>query len=149
MNNLKARAWDTINKKMFTPQFLMLDEHTNCLEIADLDYEKGREYSPNGYMDGGLYTDNNDHWILMLHIGLKDIKRTKDLPEGQEIYEGDIVKVLATDQQWPNKLQTFIYGVIVFKKGLFLIEQDQETYWQITDTVEVIGNIYQNPEILV
>jgi len=31
--------------------------------------------------------------VPLLYIGLKDKKRTKEYPEGQEIYEGDIVEV--------------------------------------------------------
>lgn len=60
----------------------------------------------------------------------------------QEIFEGDIIQ---NDHG--------AYGVVVFKDGCFMIKLStpQELYYSIADTVEdieVIGNIYENPEIV-
>ncbi|MCD6434532.1 MAG: hypothetical protein J7L14_02890 [Candidatus Diapherotrites archaeon] len=79
--------------------------------------------------------------ILMGYIGLKDKK-------GKEIYDGDIVHVEAV-----------AYGrnmnaVVIWKNGGFILKWEDEYESYIQDWAkelaesEVIGNIYENPELL-
>jgi uncharacterized phage protein (TIGR01671 family) len=77
--------------------------------------------------------------ILLQFTGLKD-------KNGKEIYEGDVVKCLNGSQGvfvWSNKL------------GMWRIDTTQTiggwshpTEGFDGDTLEVIGNIYENPELL-
>lgn len=80
--------------------------------------------------------------------GLKDKKRTKEFPEGQKIYEGDIICYQAPEKLANNKLN--------LNKS---ITKEKTVKWSnfscgfnITNTnrpiYEVIGNIHENPELL-
>ncbi|MGG0793112.1 YopX family protein [Brevibacillus laterosporus] len=76
---------------------------------------------------------------LMLHTGLSD-------KNGKEIYEGDVVRVLIERYSDPKKP---IIGTVIrdrcfwFVRDLNGINHD---IWPL-DQFEVIGNIYENPEL--
>ena len=64
---------------------------------------------------------------------------------GKEIYEGDIVK--ATSDQYEN--ENFV-GKVIFDEGCFLTwinKNDIRGIWG-EDDIEVIGNIFENSELL-
>lgn len=79
-------------------------------------------------------------WIFMQYIGIKD-------KNGKEIYEGDICRVKALGRD--------IIGKVFFNENKlqFGLDAIVETEIEIpshaeTDEWEVLGNIYQNPELL-
>ena len=80
-------------------------------------------------------------FIIMQSTGLKD-------KNGKEIYEGDIVRFALTDG---FNYATDEDGVVTYKLGAFYVVNGLTEYL-ISDInnnkVEVIGNIYQNPELL-
>lgn len=95
---------------------------------------------------------------LMQFTGLRDCK-TGVFPEGQEIYEGDIVKVFIVGGPFggvdgPNDTKSgHKVGVIQFADGCFEIKfsttRDYLKCYVANNSVDVIGNIYENPELLV
>jgi uncharacterized phage protein (TIGR01671 family) len=65
---------------------------------------------------------------------------------GKEIYEGDIVK---------DEFYQEITAKVVYKLGCFWLDSnhlqedvERELYDSIQDSMEVIGNIFKNPELL-
>lgn len=74
-----------------------------------------------------------EDYELMQFTGLKD-------KNGKEIYEGDVLRFL--DKQ--------IYEKVLFKNGMFVrewAEQENPLYLGL-DHFEIIGNIWENPELL-
>ena len=118
MREIKFRAWDKLNKEMFNVEFI--------------DFQKRRVYK-----DTVSYRKFND-------IELMEYSELKDLRE-KEIYDGDILFESFEER----------YYKVVFKNGSFRaeFEGDFEEYsFDLNDVVaqgcEVVGNIYENPELI-
>lgn len=119
MREVKFRAWDSINKNM-------------RYDIAMVDFEKNRIGFKNP--EKRLVSENyREFWDLpyelMQYTGLKDIN-------GMEIYEGDVCESVLG-----------IKGIVIFDKGAYKLKSKQSMYG-ISKLPKVIGNIYENPELL-
>ena len=127
---IKFRIWDIENKKM--------------LKVQELDFEPtfygGRiAIRPDQYND---YFDTED-MILMQYTGLHD-------KNGQEIYEGDIV-YCQTKFGKAKAIIKFIDGKFVAYWNSALTHPENGHHiacYEINKRFEVIGNEYDNPELL-
>ena len=82
-------------------------------------------------------------YVLMQYTGLKD-------KNGKEIYEGDIVQY-QHDLITPSWEVVWSYDAWVLKNKELYVgwNDDEETYTEINwEKSEVIGNVYENPELL-
>ena len=86
--------------------------------------------------------------------GLLDSKRTEEYPAGQPIYEGDVVQLYG---HFDEGILPYHNAKVLFKDGCFCIDDLFEndvisiSRWDdenIDGEIVVIGNIYENPELL-
>lgn len=95
------------------------------------------------FLDEGVYhigRVNNQTKIVMRSTGLHD-------KNGKEIYEGDVIDGLSGINIDAGR------QIIEFRDGFFgvngmtLSEGASEYNWTV-DNIEIIGNIYQNPDLI-
>ena len=132
MRDISFRAWDEGKKKMADVQQLQFF-------LGDVDSIMAK---PIGWSKES--TGAKGRPILMQYTGLKD-------KNGKPIFEGDIVKYYDSTTMWLNAEVIFSDGSFAVKHPDPKMEQDIElrqfTY-QDMKGIEVIGNIYENPELL-
>ncbi|WP_152036267.1 YopX family protein [Streptococcus pneumoniae] len=130
----KFRVWVKIGKRMvFSDDILAIDYENKEIVTQQVYFESGLA------VERDIYCYDFDDIELMQSTGLKD-------KNGKEVFVGDIIKCT---KGCPHEVYlekeyggTFIGGMpAVYLKGL------GEGYaW--TEDEEIIGNIYENPELL-
>lgn len=149
MREIKFRAWDKKSKKMrqvteivFNTGFY-LEPNDNTVKLI---WVKGQDI----INDKDIQLQRDDGFILMQYTGLKD-------KNGKEIYEGDIVLYEDWEICWEGGgNDSFINkGIIEYidENCCFNVTERQtaelaDVLYKENDTLEVIGNIYENPELL-
>jgi len=118
MREIKFRAWDNLRKKML------------CKGVKFMIYEDG-SWSGVDAISGGVLVEEDD--ILMQYTGLKD-------KNGKEIYEGDIVKFSGRGK-WIVEWESGENDGYSWEGYSTPIKSDYKTF-------EIIGNIYENPELI-
>lgn len=122
---IKFRAWDKKRETMWSWAELLFQP----IRLANWLIEYGHSKVDENFDKYG------DGKILMQYTGLKD-KR------GAEIYEGDIVRAR-------NKNETNTYKVS-WENGSFTLENYGllSEYWYYSEEIEIIGNIYENKDLI-
>ncbi len=134
MRNIKYRAWYEDNFDGIWKMANVRDIIWNC-----------------GVVVIDVFTDDNRLFYqpldfkLMQYTGRRDIKRTKEYPKGQEIYEGDIVRVSSDKYiriiEWSEDEASFKARMLPNEteniRPLYMNEED----------FEVLGNIHENPAL--
>lgn len=114
------RFWDTGAKEMIYPKFV--DNRIIAYQIHSNDGDLVW-YSLND-----MLLDFNSRFIQMKPTGLKD-------KNGKLIYEGDIAFIEAYEHKVAFIVEAPYSGLSLFNKD-------------VAENIEIIGNIYDNPELL-
>lgn len=124
-------------------------------------YDSGslsRMYQPDEVMvgDGNIWIVDEDSvtgdWIVNNDIHLMQSTGLKD-KNGKEIFEGDIltngIDIVDVRNHETLGFYTLVNGREVFFGHGTSIEEFEEDIEGFTEITEILGNIYENPELLV
>ena len=147
MREIKFRGKRTDNGKWEYGQYYFSGYAHWICEFHDIPPSPS---DPSGYC---IFIQNKiDPNTLGQYTGLNDKKITDKFPDGEPIYEGDIVSYI--NREWATNIKR----EVIFVDGFFSIG----LYWKEADhyhndysmshyekeLLEIIGNITENPELL-
>ncbi|WP_441395051.1 YopX family protein [Bacillus sp. RE35] len=138
MREIKFRAWDKEKQFMFTPTQVEITQGEN--------FAKWDKWRPMAWRDelpeegaGGIGRALGDECELMQYTGLKD-------KNGKDIYEGDIIK------SEDGIVSTIVYDEASFKSvwthNDHVVNCILDNLFIRTLNPVVVGNIYENPELI-
>lgn len=123
----KFRAWDKVFKEMVQVNALVLDE-----QVVKVTYK-----------NGNVAKEDMKEYELMQSTGLKD-------KNGKEIFEGDVLCDEGIEQE-----DEFVYVSVSSKEGMWICTQitNEDCGYggalnEFVSDYSIIGNIYENPELL-
>ena len=147
MRKIKFRAWSNYSKS-----FIEDDEYLIGLDgkFYRMDFDAGI----SGWEEGGLIWNELENITLIQFTGLHD-------KNGKEIYEGDLMRYYKPNSyakgedilevRWHEQEGAFKYWCLrmkdwecAFQKKLYNVGNNKSGAW-----CEVIGNIYENPELII
>lgn len=126
MKEIKFRAWDKENKVIIPATHIFI----NWMWVVWENMRDGLEWNDDLH--------STKRYELSQYIWIKD-------KNGKEIYEGDIVECIAKEK--------FLEESWVYPIEYNLVEQQFRPnfacnlWWGWWDSIEVVGNIYENPEL--
>lgn len=133
MREIKFRAWDKRRAKFHNSGNL----HIEVSPQGTLCWSFGME------MCEPLIGKERDKWVLMQYTGLKD-------KNGVEIYEGDIIDTF--HKKYPKQYPDNFYPNGTPAREVKWIVGQHHNGWNIyagkNSQYEVIGNVWENPELL-
>lgn len=159
MREIKFRAWETKEKRML---------HNGSFDVhlfsGGSDYGISHNFMDESERQYRFTSCKNNNWnkdkpevILLQFTGLKD-------KNGKDIYEGDIIQILYTDWCSPHTKEHHSMGISEYKKSIsrtgICVNVGYKVYLEFKNEYtgsihegkhgekEVIGNIYENPELL-
>lgn len=133
MDLLRFRVWIKTEKCMIETD-----------DLLDIDYENKEIVTQQVYFENGLPDDRDIYCYDFDEIELMQSTDMVDR-DGKIIFEGDIVKMAKDVYSEPT-----YYEVVRHRGGAYRLESKQhgcELWLRHTDC-EVVGNIYENPELL-
>jgi uncharacterized phage protein (TIGR01671 family) len=132
VREIKFRAWHKKEKKMYQVDDIMWNPQQRIwLNLKEDENDKGESI--------------NDV-ELMQYTGLKDVG-------GTEIYEGDVVEGIGGEHILGTS-KFNVFGIVEFLSGSFILNEilnkSASSLQQLNLIMDltVIGNIYENPELL-
>ena len=132
MREIKFRAWHEKQERMYSAEEMGQDQLTLMPDGRGLANISGADTKLSRVDDGRTM-------IPLQYTGLKD-------KQGKEIYEGDIVQTMQEDEQ-KAYIEQVKWSEDFLCWAVYQNNEFAELYLSAGNS-EVIGNIYENPELL-
>lgn len=129
MNETKFRVWEIDKKQMHEADDI-------CVMFCSGELRKYRIFDGSDTMN---FIGNDKHFEVMQYTGLDD-------KNGKEIYEGDIVRYINCNQA-QKETRIIKWSVKQNHVGFNLGVRSKETKHDKVN-LEIMGNIYQTPELI-
>jgi uncharacterized phage protein (TIGR01671 family) len=136
---IKFRVWDKELKEFSS--WTNRDPHFDISNGRLFFWERTR--NEDGSFGGDIILEDlSDRFILQQYTGNED-------KNDVEIYEGDILKC---DAQTENGHKEVLIGEVRFQDFEYVILTENDKWpcasFKVLDTKEIVGNIFENPELL-
>lgn len=135
MRILRFRAWDKEENKMVYDAFCITSKgHVQRIGFHEEYNKRLEDMDPTGCWGVLDFSDFYcENWPVMQFTDLLD-------RNGKEVWESDIFYLPGYET----------IAVVLFKRGMFCAEEDGSFFplQQYYSSIEVIGNIYEHPELL-
>ena len=129
MREIKFRAWHKDDKRYIEFYKLGFLEDGSLWYLQEID-ENENDINPR-------FFEHKDDWDLMEYTGVKG-------KNGVEIYDGSIVRFTVDEYNTREYVEEVVYSDGAFWCGNWLLFDAKMN----DDDLEVLGNIYENPELL-
>lgn len=131
---IKFRAWDKVHECYLYDVQGAYDTLSGCVK-----YENGEDAVYDEECFAGFL--DNDQYVVEQYTGLHD-------KNGREIYENDIVHAYSEEPTFyePDYRGSEATGIVEFHGSMFMLDAD--IVLDYPPILEVIGNIYENPELM-
>lgn len=140
MREIEFRVWDSRKKSYFNKKDISIDNLGNIFVFEGYD-----ENDADLWHVRILSDPDNERYVIEQTTGLTD-------KNGTEIYEGNICSFTSKTGKyvgavkWTGNLASF--GLRMVKNNFRYTFSDLDTMGVNLDTLEVIGNIHENPELM-
>lgn len=129
---IKFRAWDKVYECYLYDVQNAYDTLSGCVKDENGEDAGYDEECFAGFLD-------NDKYVVEQYTGLHD-------KNGQSIYEGDVLDIGLRNQDGKPVIAPVSYEK--YAAG-YVLDNGGNGIWQrLTEDCEVIGNIFENPELL-
>ncbi len=113
-------------------------EHKNyMLDVLSINFETNKIMIPYKIDECREVNIKEENLTLMQYTGLKD-------KNGKEIYEGDFVKVHDNGHDFLTEVKWDKAGFVIFLESKWFVSM----IYNSIERIEIIGNIYENPNLL-
>ena len=144
MREIKFRAYHKADQRLFQVDSLRFDPYSmNLVGVVELEDFGIAKLQDNEFLSKKMHSWKLEDVALMQFTGLND-------KNGKEIYEGDIF----SHPEYIPPVKGVVNLCVGFKDGMFQCGHGSTPEWWVyalknfNEEAEVIGNIYENGELL-